>query len=113
MVQPKDCTCISTVDPLVALEKFLLCLKDLRLSLDAFYVNANINAPLVTKMGVRGKMSFGLYSRILWSRNNPGVVFDVGSTLHVNGLKDIYLRYGNDWREDKLLREIDLGLYIT
>ena len=98
-----DCDCQPTVDPRIALQNLVNILEDLLISLKQYKVGENVNAPLVTKMGVRGIMSFAVYSRILWAKLHPGKIFDKTSMTDINGIKDIYLSYNQDWRTDKML----------
>jgi len=97
------CTCTSTIDPMDALKSLMGFLEQLKSAIADFYVGAHINAPLVAKMTVRGAMSFGIFARLEWSRRNPGVFFDKSSPSDINGLKDIYLSLGRDWRMDTFL----------
>jgi len=86
-----------------SLRKLLDFLKNLYKAVGDFYLSVNVNAPLVTRMSVAGTMKFSLHSRIVWTKLNPGVVFDKTSSIHINALKDIYLRYNRDWTTDPFL----------
>lgn len=97
------CDCQPTTNPLIALENLLNILKGFLVSLSNYKTRDNINAPLVTKVGVRGVISFKVYSRILWAQLHPGKVFDITSVTDINAIKDIYLSYNQDWRTDKIL----------
>ena len=98
-----DCDCQPTVDPRIALQNLVNILEAFLISLKQYKVGDNMNAPLVSKMGMKGMMSFKLYSRITWTKLNPGKTFDVKSQTDINALKDIYLSYNQDWRTDKML----------
>jgi hypothetical protein len=98
-----DCDCQPTVDPRIALQNLLNILHGLLMSLKQHKVGESVNAPLVTKMGVKGIMSFALYSRIVWAKLHPDKLFNKTSTTDINSLKDIYLSYNQDWRADKML----------
>jgi hypothetical protein len=100
---PVDCKCVSTVDPLVALQKFLEFLTTLYTALELFKIGENVNSPLVAFMSVAGAMKFSLHTRIVWTKLNPGVMFDIDSSIHINALKDIYLSYNRDWNTDPFL----------
>ena len=100
---PVDCTCVSTVDPLVTLQKFLDFLKTLYTAVELFKIGDNVNSPLVAFMSVTGAMKFSMHTRIVWTKLNPGVMFDINSSIHINALKDIYLSYNRDWNTDPFL----------
>lgn len=100
---PVDCKCESTVDPLISLQIFLDFLNTLYAAVGLFKIGDNVNSPLVAFMSVTGAMKFSMHTRIVWTKLNPGVIFDMNSSIHINALKDIYLSYNRDWNTDPFL----------
>ena len=99
------CVCEPGFDPLLSLTLLEQFIEILLISLQKFYVATAVQAPFSADMAFRGRMSFKVFVRILWGRQNPGRPFNVFSQIHINQLKDIYLSHGVDWRSDKFLIE--------
>ena len=98
-----DCGCVPTIDPLIALQNLLDCIKLFDTALDQFYTVVNVRAPLVANISMVGSMPLNVYVRYLWSKLNPGRKFDVTLHSNLNELKDIYLRLNIDWQTDAFL----------
>jgi hypothetical protein len=99
------CVCEPGFDPLLSLTLLEQFIEILLISMKKFYVATAVQAPFSADMAFRGRMSFKVFVRILWGRQNPGKMFNVFSQAHINQLKDIYLSHGVDWRSDKFLAE--------
>ena len=48
-----------------------------------------------------------------WIKINPGVMFSVDNRFHVNQIKDMYLRSGNDWRSDPIIGKLEQSVEQT
>ena len=99
------CVCLPGFDPLESLRLLDDFISLLIYAMTKFYVSSAVKAPLSAKMTVRGRMPFKVYVRVLWGKQNPGVIFNAYAEKHINQLKDIYLSFGMDWRNDKFLVE--------
>lgn len=98
-----NCECEPAISPLIALQNLLNFLTAFQSTLSSYYVTENVNAPLSAKMTVSGTMKFRLFSRLVWGRTYTGHKFDRTNQTHLNGLKDIYLAYNQDWSNDPFL----------
>lgn len=99
--------CLPSVPFITSMIDFVSLLETIRTSINNYFPVKNINAPLVTPLGFVGKMDVRLYTRLMWGneyRDTYGK-FDGTSIIHVNLLKDIYIRIGYDWTIDTWLRE--------
>ena len=89
---------VSTVDPLLALQNLLDFLHLFVTALDRFYLNVSIANPFTANIAMIGSLPLNVYVRVLWTKNNPGRIFD--PSKDINELKELYLSMNRDWRTD-------------
>jgi hypothetical protein len=99
--------CEPNVPYITTMIELLTILESLKETISKYYPPKHALAPFDTPMRVTGSMSFHLYARVRWSKMYTTIYrrFDPGSLVHVNLLKDIYISYERDWREDEWLRD--------
>lgn len=65
------------------------------------YPTGRAMAEYIAKMSARGGVSVPLFIRLAWRKEHPKDPFD-STRLQLLQIKDLYLRYGFDWKQDKL-----------
>lgn len=99
--------CLPAVPFATSMTGFVSFLETLRASIDSYFPALNVNAPLITDVGFSGTMNIRMFALLMWGneyRETYGM-FDETSMVHVNLLKDVYIRIGYDWTIDTWLRD--------
>jgi hypothetical protein len=99
--------CDPSVPYIDTMNIFVSLLESLKASIKRYFPKANIIAPPISDLSVKGTMDLSLYTRVMWSRKYASIYkkFDASDIVHVNLLKDIFLEIGYDWHIDTWLNK--------
>ena len=105
VVAPKCKEWLPHVPYITSLIEFLSLLETIRTSLDYYYPSTHLIAPLTAPMKISASVNVTVFARLMWIQEYKPIYgsFDIKDEVHINLLKDIYLRLGYDWKMDKLL----------
>jgi hypothetical protein len=104
----KECDGCDPVVPYIdTMNTFVSFLESLKASITRYFPKANIIAPPISELSVKGTMDLSFYTRVMWSRKYASIYkkFDASDIVHVNLLKDIFLDLGYDWHIDTWLNK--------
>lgn len=99
--------CLPSVPFIQSMTDFVAFLDTLRDSIEAYFPADTLNAPIVTDMGLTGRLDVRIFARLKWGNDYRDTYgkFDATSLIHVNLLKDVFISLGCDWTIDTWLRE--------
>ena len=105
-----DCTpvCECDVDLFVLLTNLSTVVQKTNTLVLELFPTISVKATLIAKMKATASISTTAYVWLAlhqyFSKNYPGVVFDIKNDAHRAILKDTYLMHGFPWEDDPILR---------
>ena len=95
-------SCDSDPPPIALLTVLRNIIDKFTYAIDKFFPDAKTNAPFTADMDATINVPPIIMVRLMWIKEHKGVKFDVHNTVHLNQIKDMYLRIGRDWEQDPL-----------
>ena len=102
-------SCASDPPPLTILTVLRNIVDKFTYAIDKFFPLLKTNAPFTADMGATISVPPILMVRLLWIKEHTCVRFDATNPIHLNQIKDIYLRIGRDWEQDPLFPKRAVG----